>query len=191
VELALSAVVKAGRDPASITSLGCLFEPGAFETALRRYLNKDEQQTPRPTAHNIASTLIGLARRYLGSDASALDQLAELARLRKCLGPRPKGLTKKNRNLLRALDDPGLRAKLHFLPERLANWAERTTPTRGAAAYGRWLGFLAESAPSALTDHAVTSALPAARDACPGVARRGWQFAEVWLEVWRLRPRLA
>jgi hypothetical protein len=50
VELALSAVVEAGRDPASITSLGCLFEPDAFETALRRYLNKDEQQTPRPTA---------------------------------------------------------------------------------------------------------------------------------------------
>ena len=132
VELALSAVVEAGRDPASITSLRCLFEPHAFETALRRYLNKDDQQTPRPTAHNIASTLIGLARRYLSSDASALDQLAELERLRKCLGAPPKGLTKKNRNLLRALDDPGLRAKLHFLPERLANWAERTTPTRGA-----------------------------------------------------------
>jgi len=117
VALALSAVVEAGRDPASITSLRCLFAPDAFETALRRYLNKDEQQTPRPTAHNIASTLIGLAKRYLGSDASALDQLAELERLRKCLGPPPKGLTKKNRNLLRALDDPGLRAKLHFVPE--------------------------------------------------------------------------
>jgi integrase len=134
VELALSAIVEAGRDPASITSLRCLFEPDAFETALRRYLNNDQEQTPRPTAHNIASSLIGLARRIMGSDAAALDQLAELRRLRRCLGPQPKCLTEKNRTLLCTLDDPAVRAKLYFLPERLGNWAERMTSVHGAVA---------------------------------------------------------
>jgi integrase len=134
VGLALSALVEAGWDPASIKSLGGLFEPEAFETILRRYCNGDKEQTPRPTAHNLASTLIALAKRSLGTGPAALDQIAELQRLRQCLGPQSKRMTEKNRRFIREVSDPAILAKLLLLPERLANWAARTTPIRGALA---------------------------------------------------------
>ncbi len=126
--LGLSALVASGRDPASITSLACLVEPGAFTTILRHYL-KDGK--PRPCAHNIAQTLITLARRWVRPDPAALDKLGELQRR---LGRQRKGFTQKNRSLLRTLDDLDVRAKLLCLPERLADWAERATPVRGAVA---------------------------------------------------------
>jgi hypothetical protein len=87
-----------------------------------------------PTAHNIASTLIGVADRYFGPDHADRELIAELRRLRKCLGARATGLTKKNRRLLLELSDPQLRAKLYELPDRLAAWAVRTTPAQGARA---------------------------------------------------------
>jgi integrase len=126
--LALSALVASGRDPASITRLACLVEPSAFAAILRRYL-KDNK--PRPFAHNIAYTLITLAARWVRVDSGALDKLRQL---QKRLGPQRKGLTEKNRTLLRTLDDREVRARLLFLPERLANWAERAKPDRGAIA---------------------------------------------------------
>jgi integrase len=124
--LALSALVASGRDPGRITSLACLVEPDAFTAVLRQYL-KDGK--PRPFAHNMAQTLVSLAKRWVKPDPSALDKLRELQRR---LGPQRKGLTQKNRALLRTLDDSAVRAKLYFLPERLANWAERTTAVNGA-----------------------------------------------------------
>jgi hypothetical protein len=127
--LALSALVGSGRDPASITSLACLVEPGAFTSILRHYLKRDGK--PRPSAHNIAQTLITLAKRWVRSEPAALDKLREL---QKRLGPQRKRLTEKNRGLLRTLDDSDVRARFLLLPERLAKWAERTTPVRGAVA---------------------------------------------------------
>ena len=126
--LALSALVASGRDPASIISLACLVEPGPFTAILRHYL-KDGK--PRPFAHNIAQTLMTLARRWLSLDSTALDKLRVLQGR---LGPQRKRLTEKNRALLRTLDDPDVRARLLLLPERLATWVERTTPVRGAIA---------------------------------------------------------
>jgi integrase len=127
--LALSALVASGRDAAGITSLAMLVEPEAFKTILRRYLKEDG--TPRPFARNIAQTLIALARRWVRVDPAVLDQLGKWQRQ---LGW-AKGFTAKNRALLRTLDDPGIRAKLYVLPERLAHWAERSTSVRGAIAF--------------------------------------------------------
>ena len=126
--LALSALVASGRDPASITALACLVEPTAFTSILRHYV-KDGK--PRPFAHNIAQTLTTLAKRWVKADVAILDRLKELQGR---LGPQRKRLTEKNRVLLRTLDDPGVRARLLLLPERLANWAERRTPVLGAVA---------------------------------------------------------
>jgi integrase len=123
--LALSALVASGRDSASITSLACLVEPSAFAAVLRRYL-KDGK--PRPFARNIAQTLVSLARRWVRPDAAVLDKLCEWQRR---LGHQ-KGFTEKNRALLRTLDDPVVREKLYVLPERMAHWAKRATPVRGA-----------------------------------------------------------
>jgi integrase len=134
IGLALSALVDAGKPPETMRSLRCLLEPEAYETIIRRYLKDDDEQTPTPTAHNIASTLIGLADRYFGPDHADRALIAELRRLRKCLGAKPTGLTKKNRRLLLELSDLHLRAKLYELPDRLAAWAGRTTPAQGALA---------------------------------------------------------
>jgi len=128
--LALSALVASGREAAEITSLAMLVEPEAFIAILRRYLNKDG--TARPFARNIAQTLIALAKRWVKVDPTALAKLYELQRR---LGSWPKGLTKKNRTLIHTLDDPAIRAQLHFLPDRLAHWAERATPVRGAIGF--------------------------------------------------------
>jgi integrase len=125
--LALSALVASGREPASITSLACLVEPATFTTILRRYLK--DPKTPRPFAHNLAWSLISLARRWVRLDPGSISELDDL---RKCLGDQPKRLTEKNRMLLNTLDDPAVWAKLLVLPDRLAKWAERATPARGA-----------------------------------------------------------
>jgi integrase len=121
LRLALSALVASGKDSASITSLACLVEPSAFTSILRHYL-KDGK--PRPFAYNIAQSLITLAKRWVKPDSATLDKLKALQGR---LGSQPKRLTEKNRVLLRTLDDPDVRARLLFLPERLANWAERRT----------------------------------------------------------------
>lgn len=128
--LALGALVHSGIKPASITTLICLCTPEAFVTILRRYL--DRNGNPRPSAHRLAATLIGLAKRRLGSDPAQIERLNELRRLRGCLGSQPKGLTTKNRTLLRALDVTEVRAKLLLLPERLSRWADQTGPKQGA-----------------------------------------------------------
>ena len=94
---------------------------------LRRYLK--DPKTPRPFAHNLAWTMISLARRWVRLDPVSIGEFDEL---RKCLGDQPKRLTEKNRRLLNTLDDPAMRAKLLVLPDRLANWAERAPPARGA-----------------------------------------------------------
>jgi integrase len=132
IVLALSALVEAGWDPARITSLKCLFEPDVFEIILRRYCNDDAEQTPRPTSRNLASTLIGLAKRALGSSTAALEQVAELRPLQLCLGPQRKCMTAKNRNLMLELSDPVAEERLLTVALRLADWAKRTTPRRGA-----------------------------------------------------------
>jgi integrase len=134
IELALFAAVEAGTDPSSITTLDYLFEPSVFQAILERYCKDDAAETPRPTAYNLARTLIGLAKQRLGSSPAALDQIAELRRLQRCLGPQAQGLTEKNRRLLRELSDPATLARLLLLPERLAAWASRSTQTRGALA---------------------------------------------------------
>ena len=82
--LALSALVSSGRDPASITSLSSAVEPSAFEAILRRFLEDDEDQTPRPFAHTLAVTLISLARHWVKLGPDALQELRDLQR---CLGP--------------------------------------------------------------------------------------------------------
>jgi integrase len=134
IELALSAAVEAGADPASITTFDYLFEPPVFQAILERYCEDDADQTPRPTAYNLARMLIGFARQRLGSGPAALDRIAELRRLQRCLGPQPEGITEKNQRLLLELSDPATLTKLLLLPERLANWAARATCARGALA---------------------------------------------------------
>ena len=81
-------------------------------------------QTPRPTARNLASTLIGLAKRVLGSSPAALEQISKLRELQQCLGPQRKRMTGKNLNLLIELSDPVAEERLLTLPQRLADWAK-------------------------------------------------------------------
>jgi hypothetical protein len=66
-----------------------------------------------------------ILRRYLKEDGKPRPFARNIAQT----------LIEKNRALLRILDDPAVQAKLYFLPERLARWAERSTPVRGAIAF--------------------------------------------------------
>jgi integrase len=132
IVLALSALVAAGRDPASITSLACLVQPEAYEVVLRQYLKNDESQTPRPFAHGLAVTLLGLARRWVKPGPEALE---DLRNLKGCLGPQHTGFADKNDKLMLALDDPNTRAELLLLPNRLAEWATRARPDRARPEY--------------------------------------------------------
>jgi integrase len=123
IVLALSALVAAGWDPASITSLACLVDPDAFETVLRHYLRDDTDETPRPYAHNLAVTLLTLARRWVKIEAGTLQILRKL---KSDLGSQPE-FTAKNDNLLLLLEDPRIRAELLLLPEELEARAKRAS----------------------------------------------------------------
>ncbi|MBV9202696.1 MAG: hypothetical protein JOY83_23785 [Alphaproteobacteria bacterium] len=72
IGLALSALVASGTDPASITSLDHFLEPDAFTAILRQYVQDGK---PRPFARNLAHTLIGMARRRLGSEPDAAPKI--------------------------------------------------------------------------------------------------------------------
>ena len=106
IELALHAVVEAGTDPASITTLDYLFEPHVFQIILERVLRKRRGGDAETHGAKSGGMLITLAKQRLGSEPAALARIAELRRLQKCLGPPPAGLTAKNQQLLRELADP-------------------------------------------------------------------------------------
>jgi integrase len=56
-------------------------------------------------------------------------EVAALKTLRSKLGPRPSGLTEKNKSMLRKFDDPRLVTDLIHLPDRLWTGARRRLPT--------------------------------------------------------------
>ena len=123
IELALSAAVEAGTDPASITTLDYLFEPLAFQTILERYCEDDADQTPRPTAHNLARMLIGFAKQRLGSSPTALDRIAELHRLRGEISDAPGGWSERALEIARSQAGKSLELRVTVSLARL--WRQR------------------------------------------------------------------
>lgn len=131
---AASALVRLGRDPATITSLADLVDEVAFEAILQFYWDRAvaartlaEGQPPRElqgTAQTtaIATALMSVARYHCKLEGDTLVRLRNMAR--DVTAPVQGQLSQKNRDRLRQFDDPVIRAKLLHLPERLMRQAE-------------------------------------------------------------------
>lgn len=122
--LAATAACEAGIKAARLTSLRKLVEPEIFRTILRQQWQKNGGQ---PSAHllALATDLIAMATEWVQVSA---DHLAELKKLRSKLGKLPRGLTEKNRSLLRRLEDPRLLGRLVNLPDRVWRRVRRNSP---------------------------------------------------------------
>src|SRR5208282_4308108 len=122
--LAASAACYGGIDKSRLTSLSRLVEPEIFRAILRQQWEKNGGKL---SSHlfGLANVLITLAAEWVKAPA---EQIAELKRLRSKLGTVRRGLTDKNRNLLRKFDDPRLLGRLIDLPDRLWRNARRNLP---------------------------------------------------------------
>ena len=121
IHLAATAACDAGIKPGRLTSLRKLVEAEIFKAVLRQQWQKNGG---KPSAHllALANDLIAMATEWVKASA---DHLVELKKLRGKLGGLPRGLTEKNRTLLRKLEDPRLLGRLLNLPDLLWRRARR------------------------------------------------------------------
>jgi integrase len=118
IHAGLTSLVQSGVAPNKISSLADLVAVENFKRILRR---RHEMTGGRENVfnHDLARTLVEIARQWAKVDATSL---AELRRLSAKLPVPIAGLTDKNKRALRQFDDPALLRRLYDLPKRL--WAE-------------------------------------------------------------------
>lgn len=125
-----SALVHRGRDPQTVRALADLVTIDAFKDGLRFFLDRADNKKTK-TVHDLACALKAMARHQVKVDAAHLDRLRSICRQ---LDPGGRGLTDKNRDLLRQFDDERNLASLLLLPEHLVAQARRhKVPTRADA----------------------------------------------------------
>jgi integrase len=124
-----SALVRMGRDPATITSLADLVAIEPFKTGLRFFLDR-EGGTPTTAIADLATVLKAVARHYVRAEPDCLKRMAGIIRR---LAPGRRGLTETNRTRLRSFDDQHNIDALLALPAELMCQARRhRNPQRGA-----------------------------------------------------------
>ncbi len=122
----VSALVLEGRNIDDIVSLSQIVEFDAAKTTLRFYLNRAGGNTTSQV-HGLAILIKTLAKYWIKVDDVHLDALKTLCSK---VDPNIKGLTEKNRDRLRQLDDPrNVRLLLDF-PARQAEAVLRTDQGR-------------------------------------------------------------
>jgi hypothetical protein len=114
-----SALVRRGRDPASIRLLGDLVEIEAFKEGLRFFLERNGNRRT-PAIGGIAAALIAIARHHVRVEPPRLERLVAIVRR---LAPDRRGLAAVNRARLRQLDDSGNVRALLMLPATLMRMA--------------------------------------------------------------------
>jgi len=125
-----SALVHRGRDPQTLGGLADLVAIDTFKDGLRFFLDRAGNKKTK-AVHDLACALKAMARHQVKVDAAQLDRLRSICRQ---LDPGGRGLTDKNRELLRQFDDERNLASLLLLPERLVAQACRhRVPTRAEA----------------------------------------------------------
>jgi len=125
-----SALVHRGHAAASLKSVADLTEFNTFKEGLRFFLERNGNQ-PSIFIHNLASTIKSIARHHVKVDQAALDKMTAVI---KRLEVPIKGLTRRNRDRLRPLDDPTNVHALIVLPQRLMREAASAKQrARGAA----------------------------------------------------------
>ena len=122
-----SALVLRGREPSSITSLRDLLQIEHYREAMRFLLERGGGK-PTPTISDLARALTAIGRHHLKLDKDHLDRLAL-----KRLSTASRGLTEKNRKLLRQFDDLVNIVELLRLPEKLISIASRNRNLRAGA----------------------------------------------------------
>jgi len=124
-----SAVMRMGRDPATLTCLADLVEMETFKTGLRFFL--DREGGPTTAIADLASVLKAVARHHVGAEPERLNRMGSI--IRKRLASGRVGLTETNRTRLRPFDDRGSISALLNLPAELMRQARRhRNPRRGA-----------------------------------------------------------
>jgi integrase len=118
IRAATTALVESGVAPNKITSLADLVSAENFKRILRRR-HEMVSGTANVFNHDLARSLIEIARQWVKVDAASLAELRRLA----SKVPMPlAGLTEKNKRALRQFDDPATLRRLYEFPWRL--WAE-------------------------------------------------------------------
>lgn len=126
-----SALVRRGREPSSLKTLADLVTLEAFKDGLLFFLERNGGK-PSTTIENLAVFLKSVAKYGVRTDAGTLGKMGAIIRNRLSV-PR-RGLTAKNRERLRQLDDPANASALLCLPERLMKEARSNKlPARRAA----------------------------------------------------------
>jgi integrase len=117
-----SAAVLRGCPPASLFGLRELVALDVVRAGMRFFL---ERSGGHATSHtrDLATVLKAIARHVVRVDQ---EHLRELSKICKRCDPQSKGLTTKNRAILRQFDDPQNVAKLSNLPGELVRQAKRT-----------------------------------------------------------------
>ena len=129
IRSAASALVRRGRDPATISSLRDLVEIETYREGLRFFIERQGNKSTT-AIFALAGALTAIAQHHLGLDKAHLDRMAAI---NKRLDVGPRRLTDKNRALLRQFDDPASVAALLGLPQKLIGIAGRTRNPRTAA----------------------------------------------------------
>jgi integrase len=124
IHLAASAAHDGGADISQLTSLSRLVELETFKAILRQQWNKNGGKLSGHLA-DLANVLIIIASEWVRASA---DQLIALKKARSKLGTLRRGLTEKNKSLLRKFDDPRLLGRLIELPDQLWRVARRNLP---------------------------------------------------------------
>jgi integrase len=122
-----TALVLRGRDPTTITGLKDLVEIKAYREGQRFFVERAGGKSTSAIV-DLACVLRAIARHYLKLDKDHLDRMATN---RLNIGRR--GLTEKNRKLLRQFDSPDNIAALLELPQRLMGIASRNRNARAGA----------------------------------------------------------
>jgi integrase len=124
IHAAATALLESGVNPKTIKSLRDLVSPDNVKRILRR---RNEMVGGRENIfnHDLAWTLVEIARRWVKIRPAALDEIKRLA----SKVPTPlSGLTSKNKATLRQFDDPANLRRLYEFSSRL--WAEVKRDTR-------------------------------------------------------------
>jgi integrase len=122
IQTAVTSLGATGTAVEDITSLACLVEPAALKAILRHRLGPDDELKSTAYTHGLAAALVRVAAEWVKPGDAVVTELKQvLKRLRK-KAPLPPGLTSKNKELLRHVDDLAVLGKLLNLPDEL--WRE-------------------------------------------------------------------
>jgi len=125
-----TALVRSGRQPASIRSLADLVDVSAAKQAINFFWQRNGKRKTGQI-HNFALLLVNLAKHWTDVPPAQLEALRSL---RRQVDPGKSGMTDRNRARLRAFDDPVNVERLVNLPDRIIRCIGRSRgPSYNAA----------------------------------------------------------